>query len=80
MLSTVVMLRIVFVTSIINIIAILLVVLSCRCINIWKVTSVLSRYPWFKRYFRWHCFLWYVFLPSVIIHAVLALILLGVPW
>jgi hypothetical protein len=80
MLPVILILRIVFVTAIINIIAIVLILFSCRCINTWKITSGLNKQPWFKRYFKLHCYLWYVFLPSVVIHAVLALLVLGVPF
>ena len=78
--SALVMSRIVFVTALINIAAILLVLLSCRCVNMWKITAGLSKPAWFKHFFRWHCYLWYVFLPSVIIHAVFALKLMGIPF
>jgi hypothetical protein len=78
--ATDVVLRVIFVTAMINILTILLILFSCRCINTWKITSGLTKYHWFKRYFKWHCYLWYVFLPSVVIHAVLAIMTLGVPF
>jgi hypothetical protein len=78
--SALVMLRIVFVTALINILAILMVLFSCRCMNTWKITGGLNKLAWFKHFFRWHCYLWYVFLPSVIVHAVFALKLLGIPF
>jgi hypothetical protein len=80
MLPAIVVLRVVFITGIINIVAILLIFFSCRCMNTWKMTSGLAKYPWFKHYFKWHCYIWYVFIPSVAIHAVFALIALGVPF
>ena len=80
MFSGVIMTRIVFITAIINLISILMVLLSCRCINMWKLTSWVSKYPWYKRYFKWHCYLWYIFLPSVIIHMIFALKMFGFPF
>lgn len=80
MIPAIVLLRVVFITAIINIITILMILLSCRCINTWKVTSGLMKLPWFKRFFKWHCYVWYVFLPSVVIHIILAFLALGVPF
>lgn len=72
--------RVVFITAIINLVALALILLSCRCINTWKLTSFLTKYSWYKRFFKWHCYVWYVFLPSVIIHAIFALTLMGIPF
>ena len=80
LIPAILMLRIVFITAIINIIAVLPILLSCRCINIWKMTSGLNRFPWFKRFFKWHCYFWYIFIPSVIIHAIFALMSMGIPF
>jgi len=68
MLPTIVLLRTLFVTAIINIMTILLILFSCRCINTWKLTSRLAKYRWLKRFFKWHCYVWYIFLPSVSLH------------
>ncbi len=78
--TTLLMIRIVFITAMINIAAILLILSSCRCINTWKLNSGLTKIPGFKRFFKWHCYLWYIFIPSVIIHAIFALILMGIPF
>ncbi len=80
MIPAVVMLRVVFVTAMINIVTILLILFSCRCINTWKITSGLMKMAWFKRFFKWHCYVWYVFLPSIIIHVIFALLALGNPF
>jgi hypothetical protein len=80
MFSVIVEARIVFVTAIINLAFIALILLSCRCMNMWKLTAGLNKQPWYKKVFRWHCYLWYVFLPSLIIHAIFAIRLLGVPF
>lgn len=72
--------RVIFITAMINLITLALILLSCRCINMWKLTSVLTKSPWYKRFFRWHCYVWYIFLPSVVIHAVFALTLMGIPF
>lgn len=80
MLSTIVMLRIVFITAMVNIAFLLLILFSCRCMNMWKISSGLNKHAWFKRIFKMHCYLWYIFLPSVLVHAVFAVRVLGVPF
>jgi len=34
---------------------------------------------WYKSFFKWHCHIWKIFWPSVILHAVLALTVFGWP-
>jgi hypothetical protein len=80
MFSVIIEARIVFVTAMINLAAIALILFSCRCINTWKLTSVINKHAWFKKFFRWHCYLWFILLPSLVLHAVLAIRLLGVPF
>ncbi len=80
MFSAIIEARIVFITALINLAAIIMILLSCRCMNTWKATSGLNKQAWFKKFFKWHCYLWFVLLPSVIIHAIMAIRLLGVPF
>jgi hypothetical protein len=80
MFSAIVEARIVFITAIINLAAIALILLSCRCMNTWKLNSALNKQAWYKKFFKWHCYLWFVLSPSVILHAVLAIRLMGVPF
>jgi len=80
MIPTAIMLKIVFVTAMINLISVLLVLTTCRCMNMWKLTSSLNKHAWYKRYFRWHCYIWYVFVPSLIIHAIFAIRVMGFPF
>lgn len=72
--------RVVFITAMINLITLSLILLSCRCVGMWGLTSKITKHSWYKRFFKWHCYVWYVFLPSVIIHAVFALTLMGIPF
>jgi hypothetical protein len=80
MFSVIVEARIVFVTALINLVFIALILLSCRCMGMWKLNTGLNKQGWYKKLFKWHCYLWFVFLPSLIIHAILAIRLLGVPF
>jgi len=72
--------RIIFITSMLNIALLILILTTCRCMNTWRLTSWLNKQAWFKKYFRWHCNVWYFFLVSVIVHAVFALRLFGIPF
>ncbi len=69
----------IFTLGIINLVSILLILLSCRCIPGWKLTSKLMKYGVYKRFFRYHCYIWWVFWPSVVIHAIFAIGRFGIP-
>ena len=38
------------------------------------------KYSAYKRFYKYHCYIWWVLLPSVVIHAGLALAFFGVPF
>ncbi len=80
MFTPLIMVRVVFVTAMINLASVSLILFSCRCLNMWKITSGLNKQAWFKRVFRWHCYIWYILVPSIVIHAVFALKVLGIPF
>ena len=78
--SAIVEARIIFITAMFNIVLMLMILLSCRCMNTWKLTSWLNKQAWFKAYFKWHCYVWYILLVSLVVHAVFALRFFGVPF
>ncbi len=71
--------RIIFSLGIVNLLTGLLIFSSCRCLPGSKIGAALMRRQPYKRFFQWHCHLWKVFWPSVMVHAVLALIFFGLP-
>jgi len=71
--------RLIFVLGIINLVTGVLVLLTCRCIPSWKLTSGLMKYKGYKRFYHYHCYIWWIFWVSVIVHAIFAVSFYGVP-
>jgi hypothetical protein len=59
-----------------NIIGLSLVLLSCRCLLGINFSSKLYQYGWYKRFYKYHCLYWYLFIGSVLFHTILAFILI----
>ena len=70
--------RLVFVLGITNLIGLLLVLLSCRCMMATFVNK-LWKYDWYKRFYAHHCYYWWFFILSVLAHAILAFYIFGNP-
>ncbi len=69
--------RLVFVLGIANIILLLLVFFSCRCVG--------GRFlrpggKWYASFYKAHCVYWVLFFASVILHAVIAVLVFGNPF
>lgn len=71
--------RLIFVLGIINFILIVLIFLSCRCVSVSRIGSKLMAHQQYQRFFRKHCYLWYIFWLSVVIHAFFAIMFMGWP-
>jgi hypothetical protein len=72
--------RLVFVLGIINLVSGIFVLLTCRCIPALRVTGKIMQNRFFSWIYKYHCFTWWVFWVSVIVHAVFALALYGNPF
>jgi hypothetical protein len=72
--------KILSLAGITNIIFLLLVFFSCRCMGGSKLTQKLFSYPYYQKFYRLHCYFWWGFYLSVIIHTVLAFYLFGWPF
>ena len=72
--------QVLYITGITNLIFFLLIVFSCRCMGFWKITKPLLKYRWFQKVYSKHCWYWYGFFISVIIHAVTAFTLFPFPF
>jgi hypothetical protein len=53
--------------------------MSCRCIPGMGFGRRLMKYPAYQKFFKFHCYLWWIFWPSVIVHAIFAIGLFGIP-
>ena len=44
-----------------------------------KFVNKMWQYEWYKKFYNWHCYYWWIFIISVILHATLALYAYGIP-
>lgn len=77
MINPVIANKILFIAGFANILFILLILLTCRCLGVSKLSSKLSHYNWYKKLYAKHCYFWWLFFISVIIHTFLAFYLFG---
>jgi len=73
-------LKILFIFGLTNILFLLLLAFSCRCIGLHKITSKFLTYEKYRKFYNLHCYYWYGFFISVIIHTSLAFYLFGWPF
>ena len=72
--------RLIFSLGIINIVTGLFVFFTCRCLPGLTLTKPLMQYAWYKKLYKLHCYVWWIFWISVIVHAVFAIGLYAVPF
>ena len=72
--------RILFILGIINLVAGLLIFFSCRCLPGSRIGKGLMKHPWYQKFFKLHCYIWWIFWVSVVVHAILAIIYIGWPF
>ncbi len=84
LLQPIVAARIVFIFGIINLVSGALIFLSCRCTPgsriTMRITGNLMQYAVYKRFFGYHCYFWWVLVTSVIVHAIFAFTIIGIPF
>lgn len=72
--------KIIFVLGIVNLTTGLMILFTCRCTAGAKIVGRLMMYPPYQRFFGYHCYIWWIFWTSVILHAIMAILLLGIPF
>jgi hypothetical protein len=72
--------KLIFILGIINLVAVVLIFCSCRCVSGNRIAGRLMKYSAYQRFFSYHCYIWWVLWPSVVVHAVLAIAFFGVPF
>ncbi|MGD0781035.1 MAG: hypothetical protein ABR954_09725 [Dehalococcoidales bacterium] len=80
MISTLAATRVLFILGIVNLVTGLLIFFSCRCLSGSKLGKNLMKYRWYQRYFKLHCYIWWIFWISVAVHAIFAIIYIGWPF
>jgi hypothetical protein len=38
------------------------------------------RHRWYQSFFKLHCYIWWVFWVSVVVHAIMVIVYLGIPF
>lgn len=71
--------KLVYILGITNLVSLLLVLFSCRCMMGVRLFAQLMKRSWYKRFYTSHCYYWWVFVISVAFHSVLALVAFGNP-
>ncbi len=69
--------RVLMLTGVLNLILLLMILLSCRCIMVPKAIERVTRSRRFHRFYGMHCYLWPVLIISTIVHLALAVSLFG---
>ncbi len=72
--------KLTFVLGIVNVVGLILVFFSCRCLMGQRLFGFLSKAAWYQKFYRSHCRGWYVFFAAVLLHALLAFITYGNPF
>lgn len=70
--------QLVFILGITNLVSLLLVLFSCRCM-LGTFVNKLWKYEGYRKFYSLHCYFWWLFVISVILHAVLAIVVYGIP-
>ncbi len=58
------------VTGIINGVTVLLLFFTCRFVPRFKLTGSLIHKSWYRPLYKYHTYIWWVLLPSVIVHVI----------
>ncbi|MEJ2738352.1 MAG: hypothetical protein P8105_00665 [Dehalococcoidia bacterium] len=80
MFNTAAIAKLIFALGIVNVVTGTLLFLSCRCIPGLKISGDIMKVAAYKRFYKYHCYLWWILWPSVIIHAVIAFLYFGFPF
>lgn len=70
--------RVMVILGFVNLVTGLMIFFSCRCLAGAKIGHWLMKYQTYRRFNKYHCHLWKVFWPSVMIHVTLVIIYHGV--
>jgi hypothetical protein len=71
--------RLIIILGIINLVTGVTIFFSCRCLPGSWLGKKLMKYQGYQRFYKYHCYIWRVFWPSVMIHAILAILVVGWP-
>jgi len=78
--QTVVAAKLISILGIINLVTAVLVLPTCRCVPGLRITGNPMQYVAYRRFFKYHCYYWWVFWLSVVVHAIFAIGFMGLPF
>ncbi|MDD4859146.1 MAG: hypothetical protein PHR56_02960 [Dehalococcoidales bacterium] len=72
--------RIVFILGIVNALLFVFLLITCRCLPMSSIGKKWLQNATYKRFYGYHCYLWWVFGASVIVHVIFAIGAFGIPF
>lgn len=72
--------KLAYILGITNLVGLALVFFSCRCLMGPRLAKMMLKIPGYQKFYLTHCFWWYLFFISVILHVVLAVSAYGNPF
>jgi hypothetical protein len=72
--------RVIYALAIVIIVSALLVFFSCRCLPGSRIARTWMQNSKYQRFYKGHCYYWWVLWISLIVHAVFAVGFLGNPF
>ncbi len=72
--------RITFALGIANLVGLLLVFFSCRCLMGTNLAQKLYQHNWYKKFYSNHCRYWWFFFLTVLLHTLFAFYAFGNPF
>lgn len=78
--QSVVVARVIVVLGILNLLTGAAIFFSCRCIPGASLMGKLMKYRSYQNFYKYHCYIWRVFWPSVLVHSFLAVMFFGLPF
>ena len=71
--------QVMHIAGILNIVFLILVLISCRCIGSWGLGKLFNSNK-FQKFYKYHCWYWYGFIISVLVHTITAFYIFGWPF
>lgn len=72
--------KIMFLLGLTNLISMFLVFFSCRCMVGINFVNKMFKYKCYQKYYSKHCYYWWIFFTSVILHVILGFLVFGIPF
>ena len=72
--------RVIFLLGVINLLSLVMVFFSCRCLIGHRFVERMWKYGWYRLYHQGHCYYWWLLAISVFLHSAIALALYGNPF